>query len=251
MIQAMGHSPEPKIAIEVVSDTASEKNPAKVKAMATDPDGNLKSATEYIVDNRTKEVVWSQAVEMTGSSSEAEFSWPGTTFAIAANGQDKGSIYAINNLGAMKNLSHLLSYSAPCIFELNERENFSAEAYFGEDGMLNALIDSYGFSHYISQDLLSIAAPGMDYKEFARNNITIIKDTSKIGFINTKVTAKQNEPTSEIVGPIALSGTPSSHYEIKLLRSNADIGEYIAIVKVEDTASNILSIIADKTIKIK
>jgi len=55
MIQAIGHSPEPKLTISVISDTASEKSPSKIKAVATDPDGNLKIATEYIVDNKTRD----------------------------------------------------------------------------------------------------------------------------------------------------------------------------------------------------
>ncbi len=250
MIQAMGYSPEPKLTMAVISDTASAKSPSKIKAVATDPDGNLKSATEYIVDNKTREIVWAQAVEMTGSSSEAEFSWPGVMFRIFADGQDKGGIYAINNLGVMANLSSLLAYSAPCIIELNENVNFSAEAYFGEDGHLNALVDSYGRSHYLSQDILDITMPGTDYEKFAKNNVTIISDKSKIGFINTKVPARQDEQASEIIGPIVLSGTPSSHYDLKLLQSNAGMGEYIAIVKVEDNASNLLSNIAEKTIKV-
>jgi hypothetical protein len=250
MIQAVGHSPEPRLTMAVITDTASEKSPSKVKAAATDPDGNLKSATEYIVDNKTREIVWAQAVEMTGSSSEAEFSWPGAMFRISAGGQDKGGIYAINNLGVMANLSSMLAYSAPCIIELNEKVNFSAEAYFGEDGLLNALIDSYGFTHYLSQEILNITVPGTDYEKFAKNNITIIKDKSKIGFINTKVPARQDEQASDIIGPIVLSGTPSSHYDLKLLQLKAGMGEYMAIVKVEDKASNVLSNIAEKTIKV-
>lgn len=251
MIQAIGHSPGPEISIAVVSDTASEKNPAKVKAMVTDPDGNLKGVTEYIVDNRTREIVWSQTVQMEGSSGEAEFFWPGTIFRISANGQDKGKIYAINNQAQVPNLGRLLAYSAPCIIELNESENVSAQAYFGEDGLFNALIDSRGIAHYISPEILSITVPERDYEEFAKNNITVIKDKSKIEFINAKVPARQDEQASEKVGPIVLSGTPSSHYELQLLRSNADIGEYNAIVKVEDMASNVLSYIAGKTITVK
>ena len=251
MIQAVGHSPEPDITISVLSDTASEKSPAKVKAKTTDPDGNLKGATLYVVDNKTREIVWSEVVEMTGSSAEAEFSWPAVAFRISANGQDEGVIFAINNLGVMANLSPLLAYSAPCIIELNKSVNFTAEAYFGEDGQFNALIDSYGFTHYLSQDVLNITEPGTDYEKFGKNNITIIKDKSQISFINRKVPARQDEPASVIVGPIVLSGSPSSHYDLKLLRSNAGMGEYIAIVKVEDQAFNVLSDIGDKAIKVK
>ncbi len=251
MIQAIGHSPEPNLSIDVVSDTASVKSPSIMKVMATDPDGNLKSATEYVVDNKTREIVWARVVEMTGHSAEAEFSWPAAQFRISANGQDGGALFAINNLGVMANLSNLLTYSAPCIIELNKSVNFTASAYFGEDGQLNALIDSYGFTHYLSRDVLNITAPGTDYQKFATNNITIIKGTSKIGFINMMVPASQDEAASKITGPMVLSGSPFSHYDLKLLRSNAGMGEYIAVVKVEDQAFNVLSDIADKTIKVK
>ncbi|MHB8118695.1 MAG: hypothetical protein ACYDHX_08220 [Methanothrix sp.] len=251
MIQAVGHSPEPGLTISVLSDTASEKSPAKIKVKATDPDGNLKSATEYVVDNKTREIVWAQVEEMKGSSAEAEFSWPASTFRISANGQDEGVLFVINNLGVLANLSSLLAYSAPCILELDKNVNFTAQAYFGEDGQFNALIDSYGFNHYLSQDVLNITGPGIDYEKFAKNNITIIKDTSKIGFINMKVPARQDEPASEIIGPIVLSGSPFTNYDLKLRRSNAGMGEYIAIVKVEDLAFNVLSDIGDKAIKVK
>ncbi|MCK9441479.1 MAG: hypothetical protein M0Q13_08675, partial [Methanothrix sp.] len=231
MIQAVGHSPEPNLTISVLTDTASEKSPAKIKAKATDPDGNLKSATEYVVDNKTREIVWAQMEEMKGSSAQTDFSWPASTFRISANGQDEGILFVINNLGGMANLSSLLAYSAPCILELDKNVNFTAEAYFGEDGQFNALIDSYGFSHYLSRDVLNITGPGIDYEKYSTNNITLIKDTSKIGFINMMVPARQEEPASEIIGPIVLSGSPSSHYDLKLRRSNAGMGEYIAVVK--------------------
>jgi len=251
MIQAVGHSPEPGLTISVLSDTASEKSPAKIMVKATDPDGNLKSVTEYVVDNKTREIVWAQMAEMKGSSSEVEFSWPASAFRISANGQDEGVLFVINNLGVMADLSSLLAYSAPCILELDKNTNFTAEAYFGEDGQFNALIDSYGFSHYLSRDVLNITGIGIDYEKYATNNITLIKSSSKIGFINMRVPARRDEPASEIIGPIVLSGSASSHYDLKLLRSNAGMGEYIAVVKVEDQAFNTLSDIGDKTIKVK
>lgn len=251
MIQAVGHSPEPRIALEIVSDTAGEKIPAKIRAKATDSDGNLKSATLYVVDNKTREIVWSEVKTMTGSSFEAEFSWPAAMFRISANGQDEGVLSATNNIGVMENLSSVLAYSAPCVLLLDKNVNVTALAYFGEDGRFNALVDAYGFSYYVSHDVLNITSPGIDYEKFAKNNITIIEDQSKIGFINMMVPTRQNEQASEIIGPIVLSGSPSSNYDLKLLQSNAGMGEYVAIVKVDDDAFNEISRIGDKAIKVK
>ena len=251
MIHAVGHSPEPELVLDILSDTASEEKPAKIQAKATDPDGNLKSATLYIVDNKTRDIVWAEAKEMKGSSAGAEFSWPAAMSRISANGQDEGVLYVINNPEITENLSSLLAYNAPCIFELDRNINFTAQAYFGEDGQFNALIDAYGFPHYLSQDVLKITRPGVDYETFAKNNITIIKVKSKISFIDMRVPIRQNEQAAELIGPIVLTGSPSTNYDLKLLRSNAGMGEYIAIVKVEDNALNEISRIGDRAIKVK
>jgi hypothetical protein len=98
--------------------------------------------------------------------------------------------------------------------------------------------------------LLNVTKPGTDYAQFIKNNITLIKDVSKIAFINMMVPIRPEEQTSRIIGPIELSGSPSSNYDLKLLQSDAGIGEYAAIVKVEDGALNEISKIGDKKIKV-
>ena len=250
MIRAVGQSPQPDFTLKVLSETASEKSPAKIQVKATDPDGNLKGATLYIVDNKTREIVWSGAEILLGSSDEADFSWPGSMFMISEKGLDDGPVFAVNNIEVPENVSSLLAYSAPCILELKQNMTFPARAYFGADGSFNALIDPYGVAHYLSQDLLNVTKPGTDYAQFIKNNITLVKDVSKIAFINMMVPIRPEEQTSRIIGPIELSGSPSSNYDLKLLQSDAGMGEYTAIVKVEDGALNEISKIGDKEIKV-
>ena len=60
MIHALGYSPAPAISLKVITESASQTSPAKMQLKANDADGNLKSATLYIVDNKTKEIVWSE-----------------------------------------------------------------------------------------------------------------------------------------------------------------------------------------------
>jgi hypothetical protein len=250
MVQAIGYSPQPDFIMKVISDTASGKSPAKIQVKAEDPDGNLKSATIFVVDNKTKDIVWSEGKTLSGSSGEVDFSWPATMFMISEKGLEDGPIYAVNNLDVPENLSSLLAYSAPCILELEKNVTFSARAFFGTDGKFNALIDSYGAAHYQSQDLLDITKPGTDYTQFVKNNISLVKDVSKIGFLGTMVSSSPQEQTTKIIGPIVFSGTPLSNYDLKLERSNVGMGEYIALVKVEDLAFNEISGIGDKTIKV-
>lgn len=250
MIQAIGYSPQPNFTLKVISDTASGKSPAKIQVKAEDPDGNLKSATIYVVDNKTRDIVWSEEKTLSGSSGEADFSWPATMFMISEKGLDDGPIYAVNNPGVPENLSSLLAYSAPCILELKENVTFTARAYFGMDGKFNALIDSYGGAHYQSQDLLNITKPGTDYTQFVKNNVTLVEGVSKIGFLGTMVPSRSQEQTTKIIGPIVFSGTPLSNYDLKLEQPNVGMGEYIALVKVEDLALNEISKIGDKAIKV-
>jgi hypothetical protein len=56
--------------MRVLSGSASEKSPAIVDVKAEDPDGNLESVTLFIMDNTTREIVWSESREMEGGKAE-------------------------------------------------------------------------------------------------------------------------------------------------------------------------------------
>jgi hypothetical protein len=249
MIRALGSSPAPAVSLKVFAEKASRGSPAKVQAMVTDPDDNLKNATFYIVDNKTREIVWSEMKDLKGSSAEAQFSWPGTMFQIAVDGKAEGPVFAVNNIGIPENMSDLLARSAPCILELEKNATVSALAYFGQDGKLNALIDNYGFTHYLSQEAVNRTKPGTDYMNYIKNNITIIKDTSKIGFFKEKVPSGPQDQGAAIIGPIALSG-PLFNYGIKLKEAGAGAGDYIAVVEAGDFGLNAVAAVGDKAIKV-
>ena len=168
MIHALGYSPVPSISLKVITELASQTSPAKIQLKANDADGKLKSATLYIVDNKTKEIVWSEVKALKGNSADVQFSWPGTMFQISADGLNAGPVLATNTQGIPENMSNLLAYSAPVIFDLEKNLTTSAMAYFGEDGKFNALLDTNGGAHYLSQDLLNITMPGSDYAQYAR-----------------------------------------------------------------------------------
>lgn len=250
MIRALGYSPAPNMSLKILSDKASQSSPAKFEVKATDPDGNLKSATLYVVDNKTREIVWSEVKELKGSSAQAQFSWPGTMFQIAADSKAAGPVFSVNNIGVPANMSDLLNRAAPCILELEKNMTVSAMAYFGMDGKLNALIDGYGFSHYLSRDVLNRTRPGNDYTAYIKNNVTIIKDKSQIFFIKELVPLEAQDQRMATIGPISLSGSPLFNYGINLKEAGAGAGDFQAMVEVADTGLNVVSGVGEKAIKI-
>jgi len=249
MIEASGKSPEPVFELKVLSDKASEKSPAKVAVKAEDSDGNLVSATLFIVDNKTREAVWSEVKGMKGVSDETELSWPATTFSISSGGEDKGGIYAVRNAETAENVTSLLTYYAPCVTEIEENQSIATKAFFGEDGGLNALVDYYNVALYVSEDLLKVTNPKMDYAVLSQN-MSLISGKSKIGFYRMTIPVTLEEQSAEIIGPLLLSGTSSTKYNITLNKHSAGEGEYIALVRVDDEADNQVAEIGEKTIKV-
>lgn len=250
MIRAAGYSPAPMISIKVSSDKASQSSPARINVEAQDADGNLKSAALNIVDNKTGEIVWSEAKGLEGSSGKAQFSWPGTTFQIATNGNAEGPVYVVNALGIAENLSDLLAYSAPAVLEIKKNSTGSVMAYFGSDGRLNALIDNNGGIHYLSHDVLNRTNPNIDYGQYAKNNITIIENNSKIWLLNIGIPSSADDSGTTMIGPVVLSGSPVQSYGLKLQQAKVGMGEYVVLVEVQDSAFNAARDVGEKTIKV-
>jgi hypothetical protein len=250
MIRTAGYSPAPTISLKALSDKASESSPAKIEVDAQDADGNLKSAALYIVDNKTGEIVWSEVKELKGGSAKTQFSWLGTMFQIAADSKAVGPVYAVNAVGIAENLSDLLAYSAPAVLELEVNRTGSVLAYFGSDGRLNALIDTYGGVHYLSQRVLNRTNPNIDYGQYAESNITIKENSSRVGFLKIRVPSSPEDSGTTMVGPVVLSGSPLQNYGLKLQQAKVGMGEYVVLVEVQNSAFNSARGVGEKTIKV-
>ena len=146
-------------------------------------------------------------------------------------------------------MSHLIAYYAPCITEVRENQTISTRAYFGEDGSLNALVDSSEMALYIAEDLMEATDPDADYAGISKN-MTIVPGMSKIAFLRMSAPGGDNEGSTEPVGPLLLSGTASSGFDIHLEKNSAGSGEYAAIVKVIDGAYNEVTKIGDRIINV-
>jgi hypothetical protein len=250
MIRAAGYSPEPTITITALSDMASQSIPAKIDAEAQDSDGNLRSAALYIIDNKTGEIVWSEIKDIIGANGKARFSWPGTMYQVISNGKAMGPIYAVNAPGIAEDISDLLAYSAPAVLVLEENRTGSVVAYFGDNGKLNAIIDSYGGVHYLSPDMMNITNPEIDYGQYSQDNISIKENSSAIGFLNVGIPSGPEDSGTTLVGPIVLSGSPRQNYGLALQKVKAGMGEYVAMVEVVDAAFNTVREVGETTIKV-
>jgi len=253
MIRAAGHSPAPTFSLKVLSDKAEQSGPAQIEIQAQDKDGNLKSATLYIVDNKTGEMVWSEIKELKGGNAKAQFSWPGDMFQLSGPSDGspaKGPVFAVNALGIAENLSDLLAFSAPAVLELEKNRTGSALAYFGNDGRLNALMDTYGGIYYLSKDALNKIDPSRDYAQYVKDNITLIKNSSMIGLLDARVPSSPQEASTTLIGPVALSGSPLQNYGLKLQKVKAGMGEYIVLIEVQDLAYNAVRGVGEKAIKV-
>lgn len=250
MIRALGHSPAPKVSLEIEKNTASQASPAEIRVMAADQDDNLLSAAMHVVDNQSHEIVWSEMKALEGGSADLQFSWPGAMHQISLDGSYYGPVYSANDLGISENLSSLLSFSVPAILEEEENMTLLAQAYFGQDGRFNALIDSYGGVYYLSSDLVEKMRPGSNYSQFVMENISLVSGESRIGFLKMKLPASEEEERTEIIGPMLLVGPAQDGYGLRLEETAASSGEYIILVEVADSAFNGVGIAGDEMVRV-
>ncbi len=239
MIRTTGSSPPPEaFDLLISSEVASTDCPATLEVEVRDPDHNLKSATLYVVDNASREVVWSEAREVEGGEARVAFSWPGTSYMVRGPDGSVSPVLTSEVVDVSDKLRPLLGRSSPCVLLLDSGETqVSAYAYFGDDGDLDALIDLSGKVHYVSRDVLNVTAPGIDYMKYLADNVTAIKGQAAVVFYNVSAPAN-GTISSGYHQPMILSRSPLFSYRICLKEVEAKAGDYLPIVVVEDEAYN-------------
>jgi hypothetical protein len=240
MIRATGSSPPPQVASFVVlSEVASQKSPATMEVEVRDQDQNLKSVTLYLAKNDSREVVWSELREVVGGEARVQFYWPGTFYQVKGQDGAVSPVLASEVVDVSEKIRPLLARSSPCVLLLDSGESMvSAYAYFGDDGNLNGLIDLSGQVHYVSRDVLNATAPEVDYMEYLAKNVTAIKDETAIVFYNVSAPAGSGTLSSSYNQPIVLARSPLFNYRVSLEEVEAEAGDYVPIVVVEDRAYN-------------
>ena len=241
MIRAVGHSPNPLAYLNIPASIVSLDNPAIIGVNVSDPDGNLKSVTLYVVNNESGDVVWSDLETVGGFDEEVQFTWSGKMCEIS-NGQISIAPVFVNE-NVLGDYPYYLNRSAFCFLQLvPDGKKIPAFAYFGLDGSFNALIDDSRCNHYLSRDLLNILCPDVDYMEYNKNNITLVRDKSCINFYKMKITSKSHELHLVSLPPIVLSSSPLFNYRLKLKNSMAKPGDYRLMIEIEDHAYNVIKV---------
>ena len=240
MIRAVGSSPAPEVvSLKVLSEAAGKEKPATIEVDLKDGDGNLKRATLFIAENRSREVVWSAEEEIEGAEGTARFSWPGTLYRVSGPDESISPVLTAEVAGVSEELRPLLSRSAPCLLLFNLGESQAAAfAYFGEDGRLNALIDESGSVHYVSRDVLNATAPQADYMAFLTKNITASRGETAVAFYRMEAPANSSILSTGYHDPIVLTRSPLFNYRVVLEEVEAVAGDYVPIIVVEDRAYN-------------
>jgi len=252
MIRAVGFSPAPEVSdLRLTNDIASKNRPARIEVEVKDPDQNLKTATLYLADNDSREVVWSEVRDIDGGEATVQFSWPGTFYQVSGPDGAVSPVLASEVVGVSERFQPLLARSSPCVLLLDYGNSMvSAYAYFGEDGKLNGLIDQSGQVHYVSRDVLNSTAPDVDYVGYLAGNVTAVKDESAIVFYNMSAPSDSWTLSTGYHQPIVLSRSPLFNYRISLEEMEAKAGDYVPIVVVEDRAYNAVWFILSEDVKV-
>jgi len=251
MIRATGSSPPPEVVdLLVISEVASPDSPGAVEVEMRDPDRNLKRATLYVVENGSREVVWSEARDVEGGEARVTFSWPGTFYMVTGPDGSVSPVITSEVVGVSEKLRPLLARSSPCVLLLDSGESMvSAYAYFGDDGDLNGLIDLSGLVHYASRDVLNVTASGVDYLSYLADNVTAVEDETAVVFYNVSALAG-GTLSSSYHQPMVLSRSPLFSYRIGLEEVEAEAGDYLPIVVVEDEAYNTVWLSGSEEVKV-
>jgi len=240
MIRSAGFSPPPEVSgLESLSEIASRKSPATMKVEVSDPDHNLKRATLYLVENSTREVIWSDVRDLEGGEATVLFFWPGTFYRVSGSDGSVSPVLASELTNLSEKFRPILARSSPCVVLMDYGESqVSAYAYFDEDGRLSGLIDLSGQVHYVSRDVLNATASEVDYMEYLTKNVTAVKGESAVVFYKLSAPEGLENLSIGYHQPLVLSRSPLFNYRISLEEVEAQPGDYLPIVVVEDWAYN-------------
>ncbi len=213
---------------------AEKEGGVEVMARITDVDADLVSATFYVLEEETLDVLWTEHRIIQGGDIALTFFWPRQSWR-ATNGTDYVQpVLVVNTIDMPPEEAPYLVYSAPCIMKLTPGEQgTTALAYFDNDGIFHSLTDLSGNSFYKSNELLAATSPEASYGSYIRNNITLIVGVTTLSFLKLNL-----EEGLSPLPALILDRSPIHHYTLLQEKVSAESVPYILEVEADDTSGN-------------
>lgn len=220
----------PNIELTILPGTGN----ATIDSRITEPGGDLSSATIYVIDAMSHDVLWAERKLMQGSEANLSFMWPHQMWRIANGTNFVEPVLAVNTINLPANESPYVNISAPCLLRLAPGlEDVTALAFFGQNGEFNSLTDLGGNSYYKSMELERVDSPSIPYGRYVIKNITLVVGMSTLQFLH------RNIDTGLIAyPPMILSRSPIQHYTLSLERRDVENRSVIFELDAEDSAGN-------------
>ncbi len=233
MISALGRSKSPPPEVQITSKTDAEN--VTVTAEFADPDQNLASATMYIIENESGDVLWADHRLLPPEGGSITFNWPRQKLRVTNGTAQSEPVIATNTIDMMPQLAPYLVYSAPCTLKLTpDTPETTALAYFDGEGTFHSLEDITGSTaYYRSIELLDAVSPGTSYGDYVENNLTLIEGLTTISFFKRNV----NSGLIPLL-PLLLDRSPIQHYTLKMEMVPAQVN-YTVEVDAQDAAGNL------------
>ncbi len=205
-----------------------------INALITDQGGDLITATMYVADEKTHNVLWTERKIINGSESKLTFVWPRQMWRVTNGTNFVEPVLAVNTIDMPSNEASYLFRSAPCLLRLApDAQEVTTLAYFGQDGELQSLEDLSGISYYKSRELLKAVSPETPYGRYVMRNITLIVGMTSLRFFRMNL-----DEGLAAYPPMVLSRSPIQHYTIRLEKISAEPDRKIIEIDAEDSAGN-------------
>lgn len=229
-IRALGRSSAPVADL----DLKSTQEAVIIEAMITDPDSDLARASIQVADDESLDVLWSEQRLIEGGEAKLTFNWPFEMFQMNNGTVAFEPIFAFNTIGVSPERETYMAHLVPCILKLTpEGPGIEAAAYFGDDGEFHALIDTNGFTHYMSRELLLVVQPQSSYGDYVKNNVTLKDGVATLSFFSLNAAKGM-----AAYPPLLLARSPLHHYKLRLNKVAVSRKEYIIELSADDSAGN-------------
>ncbi|MCX6669658.1 MAG: hypothetical protein NTV25_07635 [Methanothrix sp.] len=210
-----------------------EGNNLTVLADIADPNG-LASATLYILEKKSGDVVWTEQRILQGSKVSVSFRWPWRTWRISNGTHLIEPALVVKTIDPSAEEAPYLVYSAPCLLNISPGwPPIATTAYFDEEGQFHSLRDLSGNEFYKSRELLRAVSPETSYGRYVQDNISLSVGRSSLRFLLL------NQDTGLNPFPaLVLERSPIQHYTLTLEGRTASPGPYIVGIEASSAAGN-------------